>query len=221
MPFNLTASELSKYLPNFAANYSKRFLERGYDQAFKNKFGQWIVGLSPWKKYSLEAILYAVTTVLDDRLPANSLFKKYASQVGLDAAPELSKRMINGARDEIVAMAATARNTEEKELIFIIFSLDDKDISDLIRWLGQTKLERDKILGRFSLFSTEQKAKFLRLSDEDKEKLAEIFGPKEKAEQVPSEPTSGEVFRRDMIKAADRLREIKERMRQRRKRGRQ
>lgn len=221
MSLGLAVSEIPKYLPNFAANYTKRFLERGYDRAFRTRFGRWLVSLSPWKKYSLEAFLYTLTAIFDDRLPANSSIRKYASQVGLDAAPEISKRMINGARDEIAVLADTARNPEEKEFLSIILSLEESDISGLIRWLSETKLERNKILGQLSLLSAEQKDKFFRLSDEDKEKLMEFFGPEEKMSPKSSEPTFGKVLRQDMAKAADRLRETKERMRQRRKRGRQ
>lgn len=221
MPFSSGLPRIPKYLPNFMANYTKRFLEKGYDQAFRTRFGQWLISLSPWKKYSLEALLYGVTSLLDDRLPADSPIRKYASQVGLDAPPEISKRMINGARDEIAVMLATARNSEEKEPLSIILSLDDQDISDLIRWFGQTGLERNKILGQLSLLSVEQKTKFFRLSDEGKERLIEFFGPEEKEDQRPSEPTLSEVVRQDMAEAAERLNEIAERMRQRRKRGKQ
>lgn len=216
MSLKSSLNAIPAYLPNFAANYTKRFLERGYDRAFQTRFGQWLVGLSPWEKYSIEAFLYALTAILDERLPADSPLRKYVSQVGLDAAPEISKRMVNGAREEIAVVAAAAKNLEEKELLDAVLSLDDRDVTSLLVWLGQTKSQRDEALNLLSWLDPEQKVKFFHLSDEDKEKLLEFFRPQE-----PSEPTFGQVLRQDLVKGTERLRETKEKMRQRRKGGKQ
>ncbi|MEK7203842.1 MAG: hypothetical protein AAB627_02055 [Patescibacteria group bacterium] len=207
MPFSSAVSEVPKYLPNFVANYTKRLAESGYDELFKTSFFRWLVSLSPWKKYSIETILYVITTVLDQRLPENSLFREYAKQVVLDAAPEISKRMVNGARDELAVLMGTARNPEEKEFLSVVLSLGDDDISGLIRWLSHTELERESILHQLSGLPEEQKLKFLRLSDENKEKLMEFFGPKEEAEQKSSEQS-----RRILGLIADDINKLSERL---------
>lgn len=223
MPLVSSLEAIPKYLPNLAANYTKRFLERGYDQLFRTSFGQWLVSLSPWKKYSIESLLYALTALLDERLPADSPARKYASQVVLDAAPEISKRMINGFRDEVAALVAGAKNHQEKEVLAAVLSLEDSDISGLMHWLGQKKSQRDSILGLLSRLSFEERVKFFGLSDKVKKQVLSFFSPfaLESQSVGSSEPAFGEVLRQDMAKGAERLRGIKERMRQQRKRGRQ
>jgi hypothetical protein len=193
MPLDLTAG-IPKYLPDLAANYTKRFLERGYDQVFQTGFGHWLLGLSPWKKYSLEMILYVITAVLDERLPEDSSLRKYAKQVVFDTAPEISKRMINGVREDVVKVMAAAKSPQEEEFFSVILSLDDSDIASLIRWFGYTKIERNMIIVQLARLSPEHRIKFLRLSEENREKLMEFFGPKEKEEPKPSEPKDRGIF---------------------------
>ena len=210
-------------LPVFLANYAKRFLETIYDRAIQTGFGQKMVALSPAKKYTLEAILYALTAFFESRLRTNSKLAKFLREVGVDMAPEISKRIINGIKQEMAVIAAEATNPMEKDLLDVLLSLGDSDLSGFIRWLSQTSLERDKIFNQLSLLSAEQVAKILKLPDAEKDQFLKFFGPeeKERADQKSVEPRFGEVFRQDMAEAAERLKQTKERMRQKRQGGKQ
>lgn len=217
------AQKVIQLAPSFAASLTKRLLEKPYDNVFKSWLGQWLVNLSPWKKHSIEGVLYVLTALLDDRLPENSILRKYAKEVVLDAAPEISKRMINGARKEISSLALGV-NPLEKELLDAVLSLEDEDLAKLIQWFGRPDREQRKILAALSILSPEQLAKVFRLSAEEKEKFFEFFWPEKKPEEAQSliqpEPAFGEVFRQDMVKGADWLNQTAERMRQKRKGGR-
>lgn len=213
-PLNPRLQELQELLPTFLANYTKRFLEKGYDRAFQTGLGQKLAGLSPGKKYGIEFALYTLAAFFDSRLAGNTKLRKFAKEVGIDAAPEIAKRMINGAREEIPLSASTP---EEKELAQLLLGLEDKELKEIISWLYEKDIsEKMAILARLATLSTTETVRLLNLSAEEREKFFSVLKP-----QPQSEPTFGDVLRQDMAKGAERLRETKERMRQKRKRGRQ
>lgn len=176
MPLGLTVSEIPGYLPSIVANLAKRLSEKNiYDRFFQTELARRLVRLSPWKKYSLEMIMYFITAVLDKKLPENSFFRKFAKEVALDTAAEVSKRMINGAREDIKMLTAVAESPVEKEFFSAILSLEDSDIDGLIRWLSHTELEQERILRQLARFSFEQQVRFYQLSEEIKEKLVRLM----------------------------------------------
>lgn len=210
--------EVAELLPTFAANYVKRFLERAYDGLFQTKTGAWLASLSPGKKYGTEFALYALTAFFDSRLAENTKLAKFIKEVGIDAAPEISKRMVNGVRQEVILSAVSP---EEKGLADLLLSLEDKELIELLRWLYEKEAsEKRNLLGLISVLSSEQITRLLGLSVEEREKFSGLLNPPEEPEEKADQgalPTFGEVLRQDMVKGAERLREIKERMRQRRK----
>lgn len=214
--------KLAEFLPVVTANYAKRFLERVYDKAFQTQLGRRLADTGKPKKYAVEFGLNLLTAFFEDRLAENTALRKFVKEVGIDVAPEISKRMINGLKHEITASAKT---DEEKEMAVILLALEDKDLIELLNWLSEkTTSEKTRVLDHLSLMSAEQTARLMRFSPEDREKFFGILSPgprPEEAGQKSPEPKFGEVLRQDMIKAADRLRETRERMGQRRKRGRQ
>ena len=173
------SDKVAQALPVFLASYAKRFLERVYDQAMQSGFGQKLAGLSPAKKYGLEAIMYAFTALLEPRLKADSKLAQFVREIAVDAAPEMSKRIFNGVKEEIAVMVSETTDPVEKDLLSIVLSFKPEEIKSLLDWLGQTKLERNKILKQFSLLSKEQAAKIVGLSGEEKERFFEFFGPAE------------------------------------------
>ncbi|MBI2003611.1 MAG: hypothetical protein HYS78_01390 [Parcubacteria group bacterium] len=168
--------KVTELLPVFLANYIKRFLEKGYDQAFQTRLGQWLVGLGPGKKHALEAIFYALTSFFESRLAENTKLKKLVKEVGIDVAPEISKRMINGTKQEI---EASAKTPEEKELAQLLLELEDKDLLGLLNWLyGKEASEVKTISSQLSRLSREEIAKLMEFSPEDREKFFAILNPK-------------------------------------------
>ena len=196
-------ARLAELLPVFAANYAKRFMEHVYDNAFQTPLGRKLVAIGKSKKYAVEFGLNLLTAFFEDRLAENTKLKKFVKEVGIDVAPEISKRMINGAREEVLASAAT---DEEKELARILLALEDKELIELLNWLYEKPVtEKMSVLGQLSLMSAEQIARLMRFSTEDREKFFGILSPDE------SKP---EEAKQEILKAmTDDVRKLRERFR--------
>ena len=81
----------------FAAGYVKRWMESGvYDRLFKTKYGEKIKRLDKKAAYGIEFGLNFLTSVLDQKISEDTALKKFIKEVGMDAASEISKRLING-----------------------------------------------------------------------------------------------------------------------------
>ena len=215
-------ARLAELLPVFAANYAKRFMEHVYDEAFQTSFGQRLAAMGKSRKYTVEFALNLLSAFFEDRLAENTKLAKFVKEVGIDAAPEISKRLINGVKGEILASAKTE---EEKELAQILFRLEDKELFEALNWLYEKSAsEKAIILSQLSLMSAEQTARLMNFSVEDREKFFGVLNPRPRPKETgreSSEPTFGEMFRQDMADASKRLEAVREKMRERRKRGRQ
>lgn len=96
----------------FAAGYAKRWMESNfYDRIIDTKFGQKFKNMDKKAVYGVEFGLNFLTTILDQSLNDNTAIKKFVKEVGMDAASELSKRLINGAKD------GTPDNSDNTEFI--------------------------------------------------------------------------------------------------------
>jgi hypothetical protein len=71
-----------------------------YDRVIDTKIGQKFKNLDKKAVYGIEIGLNFLTTVLDQNFNDNTAVKKFIKEVGLDAASELSKRLINGAKKD-------------------------------------------------------------------------------------------------------------------------
>lgn len=175
-------ARLAELMPVFAANYAKRFMEHVYDNAFATPLGQKLAAMGKSKKYAVEFGLNLLTAFFEGRLAENTKLKKFVKEVGIDVAPEISKRMINGVRDEVLASAGT---DEEKELVGILLALEDKELIELLNWLYEKPVsEKTTVLGQLSLMSAEQIVRLMRFSTEDREKFFGILNPKPQPEET-------------------------------------
>lgn len=169
-------ARLTELLPVFMANYAKRFLERVYDSAFQTELGQRLAAMGKSKKYAVEFGLNLLTAFFEDRLAENSKLQKFLKEVGVDVAPEISKRLVNGVRDEIMASAKTS---EEKEIAQVLLGLEDRELINLLGWLYEKPaVEVAEILGRLSLMSAEQIARLMSFSVEDRERFFGVLNPR-------------------------------------------
>lgn len=102
-----------KLLNNFAviaASYAKRWMESGvYDRLFKTKYGEKIKRLDKRAAYGIEFGLNFLTSVLDQKISEDTALKKFIKEVCMDAASELSKRLLNGLKKD------SSDTTEYKE----------------------------------------------------------------------------------------------------------
>ena len=174
-------AELARLMPVSAANYAKRFLEYFYDNAFQTELGRRLMAMGRPKKYLVEAGLNLLTAFFESRLAENTALKKFVKEVGIDVAPEISKRMINGAREAILAGAQTV---EESEVARLLLGLEDKQLIDLLDWLYEKPTDELKAsLNRLALMSAEQIARLMRFSSEDRERFFGILNPRPKPKE--------------------------------------
>ena len=184
-------ARLAELLPVFAANYAKRFLEHVYDSAFETELGRKLASMGKSKKYAVELGLNLLTAFFEDRLAENTKLQKFVKEVGIDVAPEISKRMINGAASAREEISASAQTDEEKELAEILLALEDKELVELLRWLYEKPAaEKATLLGQLSLMSAEQIARLMYFSAEQREKFFGILNP-----QPPSQEARQGVLR--------------------------
>ncbi len=84
----------------FAAGYAKRWMEGNvYDRVIDTKIGRKFKNLNKNAVYGIEIGLNLLTTILDQNFNDNTAVKKFIKEVGMDAASELSKRLINGDKE--------------------------------------------------------------------------------------------------------------------------
>lgn len=143
-------SKIPQGLAVVLASYMKRILEGKYDQLSDNPFFDKLKEQGPGVKYGIEALLYALTAVMEQYLGEDTFFKKAFKEVGLDFGSEFSKRLING--DQLKTIVANNPGhwgtTEEKELIEILADLSEEELMEFLDWLDTTTPEERKIMLR-------------------------------------------------------------------------
>ena len=157
---------ISNALAIFSANYLKRWLEGNfYDRLLKTALGQKLKSLDAKAHYGIEFGLNILTMFFDRALSEDTALKRMVKEVGLDAAPEISKRLINH-----------AKNPQEKELIHTLLAMDRGDVSKLLAWLYEIDTNRRKrMLEEVAGLSVEELTRLSNMPPEDREKLLSIF----------------------------------------------
>ena len=204
MVFREMFDKVMEHLPGIIPKYAKRGLEHLYDRAFETPLGLKLKSLGMPKKYALEFLLYGLTELFESRWKDNTALSHIFKEVAVDVSPEIAKRMINGAREEIMASVETAP-AEEKELASFLLELEDQDLTELLNWLYQkTPAEKKQILVCFRFFSAEQIAKLMGFTDQDREKFFDILNP---------QPPSQEVKHKILKAITDDVRKLRQRLR--------
>lgn len=170
----------------FSAGYLKRWLEGNfYDKIFKTKLGEKLKGLDKKALYGIEFGLNTLMAFFEQKLAEDTALKKFVKEVGVDMGPEISKRLINNAKEQLIT---NAKSSEEKELVNVLLELNDKTLIDLLNWLYDIESsERAEVLKQLSRFSFDEIAKLAQLTHENRKKLFDLFKP------PPSEKVSDKV----------------------------
>lgn len=160
----------------FASGYTKRWMEGNYDKFMETDVGKKLKSMTPTSKYALEAALYALMAYADQNIQGNTPVSMFLKEVTKDAPPELAKRFINGVKNQLKTDAEKLSNPEQKLAAQSLLQLNDKDLSELLRWLSETprhdlrevttfldSLSKDE-LQRFCSLSADQKKLFLELT---------------------------------------------------------
>ena len=166
----------------FSASYMKRWLEgHFYDKIFETQFGEKLKTLDKKAKYGIEFGLNLLTAFFDQKLSDDTILKRFIKELGLDVGPELSKRLINNAKEQL---SNNADSPEERELVNVLLQLEDKTLIGLLNWLYEIDgTQREKVLKQISSLSLDEVVKLAQLTPENIEKLFVLINPPAKAKE--------------------------------------
>ncbi|MEO0266392.1 MAG: hypothetical protein ABIM43_07305 [candidate division WOR-3 bacterium] len=164
----------------------KRWLERNlYDRIFETELGDKLKSLDKKVRYGIEFGLNLLTAFFEQKLSEDTALKKFVKEIGIDVAPEVSKRLINNAKEQLVS---SAESSEDKELVNVLLELDDQTLIALLDWLYNVEqTERTEILKQLSQLSFDELVRLAQLTPENRKRLFDLFKP------APSEKFSDKV----------------------------
>jgi hypothetical protein len=157
--------KFESYAGHILANYVKRWMEgNAYDRLFSTKIGNQLKDLNSSTKYFVEAVLNVLSAFFEGKLEGDGLLRKMVKEVGSDAAPEISKRILNH-----------ASKPEEQIAAQILSTLDPLQLKVILDWLYISPTDERTFLFRWlSGLSKEEIEKFASLSVEDRSRLASL-----------------------------------------------
>ncbi len=165
------SGETRQSLAVFASGYAKRWLDQQYDKLDNVPQWQQLKSLDPKVKYTLEAGLYTLLAYLDRKCASDTPLQKFFREVIKDAPPELAKRLLSEARQEISADSKSAEVVTKTGLESLL-QLDDAQLQQMLSWLGSLKgRERDKRLAEIIKLSETDLARIAKLSTEERDVL--------------------------------------------------
>lgn len=158
----------------FSAGYMKRWLEGNiYDKAFKTELGVKLKSLDEKARYGIEFGLNLLTAFFEQKLAEDAALKKFVKEVGIDIGPEISKRLINNTKEQLII---NAKSPEERELVSVLLELEDQALIGLLNWLYDMEAtERTEILKQLSRLSFDEVVRLAQLTPEDRKRLFDLF----------------------------------------------
>lgn len=192
------SDQVANGLAIFSANYLKRWLEGNlYDRFFQTDLGQKLKRLDAKAHYGIEFGLNLLAVFFDRALAGDTAMKRFVKEVGLDAAPEISKRLINH-----------ATNRHEQELVHALLAMGHEQLVQLLRLLYEIEPGlRKKMLKEIEKLSMDELLK-LALPSNEREKLMGLFVREEKPWLSPVEVQS-------IDRATEKLKAFRAKLRQR------
>lgn len=165
----------------FSSAYLKRWLEgHFYDRIFETQLGERLKTLDKRAKYGIEFGLNLLTAFFDQKLSEDTVLKRFVKEVGIDAGPEISKRLIN-AKEQL---SKNATSPEEKEIVSVLLQLEGQTLIDLLNWLYDIEAtERAEVLKQLSRLSLDEVVKLAQLTPENMERLFDLINPTTKAKE--------------------------------------
>ncbi len=127
----MDSDSIKRGLSVFGSCYIKRWLEGCYDQLMDMPAVAKLKAISPGTKLAIEALLYAVTAYAEQKLSDRSPLGLMVKTVLMDAAPEISRRLLKDARTDlngvlaVDASTAAANQLPSPQVITKLLALDD------------------------------------------------------------------------------------------------
>jgi len=174
----------------FASSYVKRWLEQHYDTLMRTAPARKLIEASAPTRYGIEASMCALLAYVDQHWSTQTPMRTLLRDVAIDAPAELSKRIVNGFRAEVVAAAAKEKSEQTKSVERALLQLDDATLGPLLAWLARTTAEeRAKIRSLLAALSDDELRKAAGLEPHDLEVLLTCSSPTE-VTQLPEKPPS-------------------------------
>lgn len=165
----------------FSSGYMKRWMEgHFYDRIFETELGEKLTTLDKRAKYGIEFGLNLLTAFFDEKLSEDTALKRFVKEVGIDAGPEISKRLIN-AKEQL---SKNATSPEEKEIVSMLLQLEGKTLIQLLNWLYDIEAtERAEVLKQVSGLPLDEVAKLAQMTPENMKRLFDLINPPAKAKE--------------------------------------
>ena len=160
----------------FFASYLKRWLEPRYDALMRSAALRPLMNAGAPTRYGVEATLYALTAWMDQRWAPESEMGKLIKEVAKDAPVEISRRMVNAFRDEVLTEARRGNadqysdvDSETAKIIEItLLNLDDETLGPLLVWMARiTPEERAKLRPFLGTLSSDEMRRTVRMPPEE------------------------------------------------------
>jgi len=166
----------------FSSAYLKRWLEgHFYDRIFHTQLGEKLKTLDTKAKYGIEFGLNLLTAFFDQKLSIDTALKRFVKEVGLDAGPEVSKRLINNAKEQL---SNDANSPEEREIVSVLLQLEGQTLIGLLNWLYEIEAtQRAEVLKQVSRLSLDEIAKLAQLTPENMQRLLDVINPPVEAKE--------------------------------------
>lgn len=174
--------KISNGLAVFSSAYLKRWLEGNfYDRIFETELAKRLKTLDKKAKYGIEFGLNLLTAFFDEKLSEDTALKRFVKEVGIDAGPEISKRLINNAKDQL---SKNANSPQEKELVNVLLQLDGQTLIELLNWLYDIEAsQRGEVLKQLSRLSLDEVVKVAQLTPDDMKRLFDLIRPAAKVKE--------------------------------------
>lgn len=156
----------SRALELIAANYVKRWLEgNAYEPLARTEAFRRARSSSKVIRFGAEAALNLLAVLFDRKFAADSALRRIVKEVGLDAAPEISKRLVNG-----------TSTPPEREVVNALLEMDPEQSRALLGWLYETSpAERARLFNMLASLEPEAFARLAQMSAADREKYLSIL----------------------------------------------
>lgn len=175
----MDTESLKRALAITLASYAKRWMESGvYDRIMNTELGQQLRGLDPKAKYGIEGVLYVLTALLDQKFADDTAVKALVKELGMDAGPEIAKRMINGGEGPAAQTAAPLPSpaAAKGNPPSVLLALGQDQLSELLLWLSAIEADRRKgLIAGLGRLSADDLAKFVAMNEVDRGRFAQHF----------------------------------------------
>ena len=156
----------------FASGYVKRWMEGNYDALMRTAAARRLMECGKPNRYGIEAALNALFAYADQNWSHDTPLRRLLREVALDAPSEISKRLVNGFRDEVLSGVRENPPEHTKSFEQALLQLDDATLGALLSWLARTTpTDRARLRSLVGTLSDEELGKLARLSPADLEAL--------------------------------------------------